>query len=82
MSAPTRIYLVRDPDTGEERLVRAVNAHRARSHVAAALEVTVATQDQLVALLTGDDRVAIEDASALAATADADDGAARPEPVL
>lgn len=78
MSTPTRIYLVRDPDTGEERLVRAINAHRARSHIAAALEVTVASQDQLVALLTGETPVLVEDASAPEPASPSDGGADAP----
>lgn len=61
--AATRIYLVRNEDTGEERLIRAANSVQARNHAARdTLTVTVAKQEQLVALLTRDDAPAIEDA--------------------
>ena len=58
----TRIYLVRDPDTAVERLVRAYSQAAARGHVARDLECSAATQEQLVAMLTGPDRIEIEDA--------------------
>jgi len=64
VSTPTRIYLVRNTDTAEERLVRATNAPRALAHIVRTSYVAeVASQDQLVALLTGDNRVEIEDAA-------------------
>jgi hypothetical protein len=67
MPTPTRIYLTRNIDTGEERLVRAPNAARALAHITrTSYEATVATQDQLVALLTGEERIEIEDAMAQA----------------
>lgn len=63
MSSPRRIYLTRHIDTGAERLIRAANASQARNHAARdSIEVSVATQDQLVALLTGDSNVPIEEA--------------------
>lgn len=63
MSTPRRIYLTRHVDTGAERLIRAANASQARNHAARdSIEVSVATQDQLVALLTGVDVVPIEEA--------------------
>lgn len=64
MPAPKRIYLVRNVDTGDERLIRAANAAQARNHAARdTLSVEVASQDQLVALLTeADVPVRIEDA--------------------
>lgn len=72
MSTPTRIYLVRNKDTAEERLVRATNAPRALAHIVkTSYAAEVASQDQLVALLTGDDRVEIEDATS-ATTSDDD----------
>lgn len=59
----TRIYLVRHTDTGAERLVRAANAVQARNHAARdTIDVNVATQDQLVALLTSGTTVAVEEA--------------------
>ncbi len=64
MSTPTRIYLVRNTDTAEERLVRAANAPRALAHIVkTSYAAEVASQDQLVALLTADHRVEIEDAT-------------------
>ena len=64
IKTPRRIYLVRAVDTGAERLIRAATVAQARNHAARdTLEVSVATQDQLVALLTGLDTVAVEDAS-------------------
>jgi len=64
MTAPKRIYLVRNVDTGDERLIRAANAAQARNHAARdTLSVEVASQDQLVALLTeADVPVRIEEA--------------------
>lgn len=76
---PTRIYLVRNTDTAEERLVRAVNAPRALAHIVrTSYSAEVASQEQLVALLTGDDRVQIEDASA--STSDDDNAPATAAP--
>jgi len=67
----TRIYLVRHTDTGTERLIRAVNAAQARNHAARdTIDVTVATQDQLVAMLTGGEPVAVEEAQRRDTTAD------------
>ena len=61
---PRRIYLVRHKDTGAERLIRAATAAQARNHAARdTIEVDVAGQEQLVALLTSADPVRIEDAS-------------------
>lgn len=61
--APKRIYLVRNSETGAERLIRAVNVAQSRNHAARdTLAVAVATQEQLVSLLTGDERVAVEEA--------------------
>lgn len=72
MSTPTRIYLVRNKDTAEERLVRATNAPRALAHIVkTSYAAEVASQDQLVALLTADHRVEIEDATG-ATTSDDD----------
>jgi hypothetical protein len=63
-ATPRRIYLVRNTETAEERLVRAANPAQARSHAARAVfEVAVASQDQLVALLTGEEPVKVEDAT-------------------
>lgn len=60
---PRRIYLVRDVDTGIERLIRAVSPAQARAHAARdVFEVSVATQDQLVALLTAEIPAAVEEA--------------------
>ena len=59
-----RIYLVRHVDTGCERLIRANTAAQARNHAARdTIEVDVASQEQLVALLTGENNVPVEDAS-------------------
>lgn len=65
-AAATRIYLVRNEDTGDERLIRAANSVQARNHAARdTLTVSVAKQEQLVALLTQDgNRPVIEDAIA------------------
>lgn len=61
--APKRIYLVRNTNTGDERLIRAANASQARNHAARdTLAVAVATQDQLVALLTSGERHEVEEA--------------------
>ncbi len=63
--APRRIYLVHNAATGTQRLIRAVNVAQARNHAARdTLAVAVATQEQLVALLTGEAGVAVEDAAA------------------
>lgn len=66
---PRRIYVVRNADTGEERLVRAQNAARALAHIVrTSYTAEVAGQEQLVALLTAIEPVEVEDAGA------ADDG--------
>ena len=68
--APKRIYLVRNTDTGDERLIRATNAAQARNHAARdTLAVAVATQDELVALLTGEQKHEVEEAGAEAEAA-------------
>jgi hypothetical protein len=64
MTTPKRIYLVRSPIDGTERLVRAANQSQARAHCARELEVSVASQDQIVALLTLEQPIAVEDAGA------------------
>lgn len=62
---PTRIYLVRNTDTGDERLVRAPNVARALAHIVrVSYTCEVATQEQLVALLTAIDPTEVEDAQA------------------
>lgn len=67
MPTPTRIYAIRNTDTGEERLVRAPNAARALAHITrTSYTAEVASQEQLVALLTGENRIEIEDATAQA----------------
>ena len=61
---PRRIYLVRHADSGTERLIRASTAAQARNHAARdTIAVDVASQDQLVALLTAAEPARIEDAS-------------------
>lgn len=61
---PRRIYIVRYKDTGAQRLIRAVSAAQARNHAARdTIEVDVADQEQLVALLTGPEPARVEDAS-------------------
>ena len=76
---PTRIYLVRNTDTGEERLVRAPSAARALAHlVRTSYMAEVASQEQLVALLTAIEPVEIEDA--MTSSRD-DEGAATAEEV-
>ena len=61
---PRRIYIVRHTDTGAERLIRATTAAQARNHAARdTIEVDVASQEQLVSLLTGAEPVRIEDAT-------------------
>jgi hypothetical protein len=64
-TTPRRIYLVRHADTGAERLVRALTPAQARNHAARdTITVAVATQDQLVTLLTsGDWHGEVEDAA-------------------
>lgn len=75
---PRRIYLVRNTDTGAERLIRAGNVAQARNHAARdTLDVSVATQDQLVNLLTGAEPIEVEDASQAADEAEASTPAAR-----
>lgn len=69
---PRRIYLVRHTDTGTERLIRASTAAQARNHAARdTIEVDVAGQEQLVALLTSAQPARIEDASQREDEADA-----------
>lgn len=65
---PRRIYLVRHTDTGAERLIRALTPAQARAHAARdTIEVSVASQEALVALLTsGEWPGQVEDASATA----------------
>lgn len=71
MPTPTRLYLIRNTDTGEERLVRAPNAARALAHITrTSYTATVASQEQLVALLTGEAPAEIEDATREPAAAD------------
>lgn len=61
---PRRIYIVRHTDTGAERLIRATTAAQARNHAARdTIEVDVASQEQLVSLLTGAEPARIEDAT-------------------
>jgi hypothetical protein len=52
MSTPTRIYLIVDQTTETKQLIRASNQAQAVRHAAQnKFSVTVATQDDLVALL-------------------------------
>lgn len=80
-----RIYLVRDHTTGVERLIRAVSPAQARAHAARdQFDVSVATQEQLVALLTRGplgtgDAVIVEDAGS-DANPNADDSEDAPAP--
>lgn len=54
MSTATRIYVVGHIETGAKRLVRASNAAQAARHVIRTSHcVTVATQGELVSLVTG-----------------------------
>jgi hypothetical protein len=77
---PTRIYLVRNTDTGDERLVRAPNVARALAHIVrVSYTCEVATQEQLVALLTTADPTEVEDALARDDEPTAD-GSAQPGP--
>ena len=63
MAAAKRIYILRNAETGVERLVRASNATQARAHVARdTFSISVASQDQLVALLTAEDPPEVETA--------------------
>lgn len=61
------IYLIRNIDTNDQRLVRAPNAPQAVRHVArstltrSTLTAEIASQEQLVALLTDTPPVAVED---------------------
>lgn len=56
------IYLICNIDTNDQRLVRAPNAPQAVRHVArSTLTAEVASQEQLVALLTDTPPVAVED---------------------
>lgn len=67
--APKRIYLVRNTETGVERLVRAANVAQARNHISRdTLTVEVASQDQIVSLLkTFHGDVPVEEAGEVAA---------------
>lgn len=66
MATPKRVYIIRNTTTGDERLVRAINASQARNHVARdTFAVAVASQNQLVELLTGEERMTVEDAGAV-----------------
>lgn len=58
----TTIYLIRNTETGEERLVRAPRRAAAMKHVMKPLTITPATPEQLVALLTGREPITVEDA--------------------
>lgn len=73
---PRRIYLVRNSDTGEERLVRAQNAARALAHIVrTSYSAEVANQEQLVSLLTGIEPVKVEDTGTAEDDPDAADSA-------
>lgn len=53
MSAPTRIYLVRDNAYGDQRLIRAGTPAQAVRHAARSqFKVEVASQDDLVAAIS------------------------------
>lgn len=56
------LYLIRDTETAVERLVRARNKAAALRFVMKPLTIAAATPEQLVALLTGDDPIEVEDA--------------------
>jgi len=73
------IYLIRDTETAVERLVRANNKAAALRFVMKPLTIAAATPEQLVALLTGDDPITVEDAAEAKDDAAADDA---PAPVL
>jgi len=70
MSTPRRIYLVttqsghESSQIGNARLIRAANAAQARSYAARnTFSVAVASQEQLVELLSADTPTLVEDAS-------------------
>lgn len=78
---PRRIYVVRNADTGEERLVRAQNAARALAHITrTSYSAEVANQEQLVNLLTGIEPVKVEDAGTAEDDPDAADSTSTPAP--
>lgn len=53
-----RIYVVQKAGTEQRRLIRASNVAQARNHVARdTLQVAVASQDELVSLVSGGARV-------------------------
>lgn len=55
---PKRIYVVQKAGTEQRRLIRASNVAQARNHVARdTLQVAVASQDELVSLVSGGARV-------------------------
>lgn len=65
MATAKRVYLVRNVETGTKQLIRAINASQARNHASRdTFTVVVASQDQLIALLSGEDRLTVEDAGA------------------
>lgn len=62
-----RIYIVRDTETEDTpRLVRAISQSQAVKHVTRPFVASVATQDQLVQLLS--ENVEVEDAGAVGGT--------------
>lgn len=58
----TTLYLIRDTETAVERLVRAKNKAAALRFVMKPLTIAAATPEQLVALLSDDDPITVEDA--------------------
>ena len=58
----TTLYLIRNTETAVERLVRARNKSAALRFVMRPLTIAAAKPEQLVALLTGDDPITVEDA--------------------
>jgi hypothetical protein len=61
----TRIYLVKDIERNRHRLVRAANQAQAMRHVAqACFDVEVASQDDLVSLLTAGHAIELAGAGA------------------
>ena len=64
MATKQRIYLVEGPGDAT-RLVRATSVSQARNHVLrGSVSVSVAKQDRLVELLSGSERLEVEDAAA------------------
>lgn len=64
IESPMPIYLIRNAETNEPRLVRAPNAPNAVRYVARTmLTAEVASQEQLVMLLTLDEPIPVEDCS-------------------